>query len=699
MNFYTRLLPWTVVLIGAFYLLFRMMPAPEKEGAMQLEQFGALPAVDGGRVKPIDTVARTTLMIMSGRQECEIGEDEKVPAIKWLLDVMTSSMKDPGKLGDRKVFTIKDAQVVSLAGLKPAEDSKYSYNDLLSMGPKEVKALFDRAGAVLDLEADRRTPFEQELLTLANQLRFVRELGPVAMHYRTFHIDEEGLLGLLGIRPRSGFRYAVEEFAGRMDALQQQADRAEAIEEKRRDPFQTKALELYGNVMRYVQLARQDAPRIVPPQDKDKDGEWQAFAQAEEEAQRVVNAVIQRFRQTAAHNNPEIAKLDNQQIMAQAGPELQKFINPATRAYTKIFAAYARGEAKAFNADVSEYEKELDKLIPEKLGLTHFEAFFNHFAPFYQCAVLYIFVFILACLSWMFFRAPLNRAAFFLAVLTFAVHTLALIGRMYIQGRPPVTNLYSSAVFIGWVCVLVSLILEVIFRNGIGNVLAAVLGALSMLIAHHLAESSGDTMEMMRAVLDTNFWLATHVTCISIGYSATFIAGFLAIMFIVMGVFTRALDRDMHRALSQMIYGIICFATLFSFVGTVLGGIWADQSWGRFWGWDSKENGALLIVIMNALTLHARWAGLVKQRGIAVLALCGNMITGWSWFGTNQLGVGLHAYGFNDQLARALTIFWCSQLAIVAVGLTPLRFWRSFQVQPRVEPSLVPKGSPKLVPQ
>jgi cytochrome c biogenesis factor len=127
-----------------------------------------------------------------------------------------------------------------------------------------------------------------------------------------------------------------------------------------------------------------------------------------------------------------------------------------------------------------------------------------------------------------------------------------------------------------------------------------------------------------------------------------------------------------------MIYGIICFATFFSFTGTVLGGIWADQSWGRFWGWDPKENGALLIVLMNALILHARWAGLVKQRGMAVLAVCGNMVTGWSWFGTNQLGVGLHAYGFNNTLAFGLTVFWFTQLGLIALGLIPFQFLSNF---------------------
>src|SRR5262249_33680239 len=146
-------------------------------------------------------------------------------------------------------------------------------------------------------------------------------------------------------------------------------------------------------------------------------------------------------------------------------------------------------------------------------------------------------------------------------------------------------------------------------------------------------------------------WLATHVTCITLGYVATFVAGFLGILFVLLGVFTSKLDKEMFKSLSQMIYGVVCFATLLSFTGTVLGGIWADQSWGRFWGWDPKENGALLIVLWNALTLHARWGGLVKQRGVALLAIVGNMVTGWSFFGTNQLGVGLHAYGFSNTLA------------------------------------------------
>ena len=130
----------------------------------------------------------------------------------------------------------------------------------------------------------------------------------------------------------------------------------------------------------------------------------------------------------------------------------------------------------------------------------------------------------------------------------------------------------------------------------------------------------------------------------------------------------------------------------------MLGCIWADQSWGRFWGWDPKENGALIIVLWNVLILHARMGGLVRERGIMNLAIAGNIVTAWSWFGVNMLGVGLHSYGFMGKAFWWLTGFVISQLLLIGLGSLPLRYWRSFRDQvpnERVEP---PKGKSQLAP-
>jgi ABC-type transport system involved in cytochrome c biogenesis permease subunit len=290
---------------------------------------------------------------------------------------------------------------------------------------------------------------------------------------------------------------------------------------------------------------------------------------------------------------------------------------------------------------------------------------------------IYVLAFLLACGSWLGWSRALNRSAFYLLLLALAIHTFGLGSRMYLQERPPVTNLYSSAIFIGWGAVIVSLILERIYRDGIGAACAGAIGFVTLIIAHHLA-GSGDTLEMLQAVLDTNIWLATHVVAITTGYSAMFLAGMLAIIYVIRGVFTKSLTKPTADSLARMTYGVVCFATLFSFVGTVLGGIWADQSWGRFWGWDPKENGAVLIVLWCAITLHARWGGFIRQRGLMVMAIFGNIVTSFSWFGVNMLGVGLHSYGFMQKAFPWLLGFIISQLALICAALSPLETWRSF---------------------
>ena len=170
------------------------------------------------------------------------------------------------------------------------------------------------------------------------------------------------------------------------------------------------------------------------------------------------------------------------------------------------------------------------------------------------------------------------------------------------------------------------------------------IGFLTLLLAYNLS-LDGDTFIVLQAVLDTQFWLATHVVTITLGYAATYAAGAWGIVYILFAHVFPLLDDDARRKVLRMLYGTLCFAIFFSFVGTVLGGLWADDSWGRFWGWDPKENGALMIVLWNALVLHARWGGLVKGRGLATLAIGGNIVTTWSYFGVNEFGVGLHAYG------------------------------------------------------
>jgi ABC-type transport system involved in cytochrome c biogenesis permease subunit len=344
--------------------------------------------------------------------------------------------------------------------------------------------------------------------------------------------------------------------------------------------------------------------------------------------------------------------------------------------YSKLGRAWRDQDVTKFNHAVAEAQDELARTWPRLLTKMNAEARFNQAQPFYSSALLYLGAFLLGIVSWLRWPEMLRRGALNILSVAFVLSTVGIGVRMWLESRPPVTNLYSSALFVGWGAVGLCLTLEAIFKNAIGSVVGGLIGFAALVIAHHLA-LGGDTLEMMRAVLDSNFWLATHVVTVTVGYSATFLAGFLGVVYVLRGTLTRSLDPETAKALLKMIHGVVCFATLFSFVGTVLGGIWADQSWGRFWGWDPKENGALLIVMWNSIVLHARWGGLVRDRGLAALVIFGNVVTAWSWFGVNMLGVGLHSYGFMDAAFWWLIAFVVTQVLVIALAMWPITKWRS----------------------
>ena len=470
------------------------------------------------------------------------------------------------------------------------------------------------------------------------------------------------------MEPRAGYRYAIKDFGAYLKDLEREATRAESIEERNRSAYENKVVELAHHVQLFVRVANLDSPGIVPTE-----GNWQSLGEVLEDAQ-------------------------------MGGQP-----HPVAMALFKAMQSYSQHDVDGFNAAVKEYHDYFNDHMPQALRKTGVEVYFNQLEPFYVCSVAYVFLFVLACLSWLGWFESLNRGVFWSMLLIALLHGAALVGRMYLQDRwfVFVTNLYSSAVFIGWGCVLVCLVVECFFRNSIALAVGAAAGAVSLLIAHMLNLESGDTLEMMQAVLDTTFWLATHVTCVTMGYIATFVAGGMGVVYVAAmatsallarvaaggndnlrrflessdsrrgarAFFTRFFDTEASPIMGKMIYGVVCFGMFFSFTGTVLGGLWADYSWGRFWGWDPKENGALLIVIWCALILHARWGGMVKQRGIAILAVLGMIVTSWSWFGTNFLGIGLHSYGFMAGAMWCLFGAWTGILAIAAVGLLPLRQW------------------------
>jgi ABC-type transport system involved in cytochrome c biogenesis permease subunit len=604
------IVPAVVLATAAGWVSMRARPPREPVTEMKLHEFGRLPAAHGGRTLPLDTLASNTLRIISGRETYEDARFKKrQPAIRWLLDVV-SQTRD---YLDHKVIRVENLEVLKALKLKPREGYRYSlaelHHDMTASNEGELRRQTALAAAVPEGERNLTQQKFLEASAKANRIFALRQ----AFDAPDFGNSLEEM-----VQRRAGIEATIKEL----------------------------------NVT---------APRVVPP--ATPEGSWSTLYEA---TYNMIRTAI------VSGKKPETDNPSSQWIgllEAYQKGEVQQFNNVVAE-YGETVAKAAAAEEKYENEQAAAGQesprKPAERLILDRI---EFEAFFNNFSPFILCFALYVAAFVLAVVAWLGWFEGFNRTANWLLWFTFALHTFGLVCRIYISGRPPVTNLYSSAVFIGWAGVLFGLLFEAIFKLGVGNLLAAAIGFPTMLIAYYLTfDNDGDTVGVMQAVLDTNFWLGTHVVCITLGYAATLIAGLLGLITLVMGLIG-ADDAYLRRQLNRMTYGTLCFAIFFSFIGTVLGGLWADDSWGRFWGWDPKENGALMIVLWNALVLHARWGKMVGERGLASLAVIGNIVTAWSWFGVNQMGVGLHAYGFTEGRTLVLALFMLSQLAIVASAL------------------------------
>jgi ABC-type transport system involved in cytochrome c biogenesis permease subunit len=609
-------LPLIFLLLGLALVARSLMPERNKTD-FDLAAFGRLPIVVNGRVKPLDTVARTSLVVLQSSQNITAPDGTTLTPNEWLLDVLFRSSRADAY----QHFEINHPDLLAIFSLTPEEGRNKRRFSFRQLEPK-IDELQRQARLAEPVDAAVRTPFQKAVVLLYSNLGLYIRLKAslVAPDHKDFlgelmTFQQNVVSGVTAVRAKQAGQPHDETLAAQM-------------------------MESGGRFSRMGELGYLLA---VPP----ADGETNTTGW-----QKVGDALIQSF---------------------QSGQ-----ISPSILVYAGLARTWSAGQAKEFNELLALYRAQLEKNFPDSLKKSAAEARFNAAQPFYTAMILYVLAFLIAVISWLAWPVELGRAAFWLLSIAWFLATVGILVRMWLEGRPPVTNLYSSALFVGWIAVGFCLALEYFYRNAIGSVAGGLVGFATLLIGYYLS-LGGDTLEMMRAVLDSNFWLATHVVTVTAGYGATFLAGFLGIIYIARGVFTKSLDKVTADALSRMIYGIVCFATLFSLVGTILGGIWADQSWGRFWGWDPKENGALMIVIWNALLLHARWGGLAKQRGLAALAIFGNIITAWSWFGVNMLGVGLHSYGFMDSAFWWLLGFAGSQLVCIAIGSIPLAHWRSFK--------------------
>lgn len=594
--------------------------APPEPNIASAAALRPLMVIEDGRPKPLDSYARNTLLRYSGRERYA-GQS----AIDWLARVLLT----PQQTYRDEVFLIDHPEVLEAIGAPSRGRGRYSFEELRT-GFVELQEL---ASLATEVPAEQRSLVQRELIRVWNNLLdFTGLLASFRFTYpdqEAFLVDSEAAAGTLQL-PAPG-PYSYLDISLRRTLVEERAAAALAAhgESGRLDETDRIVLGLAQNLRLWDQAYGSMPLPVIPLAGGGQErwlSPWQALAE------------------------PGLAAVAGDELIALRDLQV---------AYVERLQARFDLAARAFEI-AQERRLGAAMVLPQPA----LELFYRRVDPLSYARWAYLLGMALALLALLIGRPLAERAALGALALGFAIHTAGIALRMIISGRPPVTNLYETFVFVAWGAAGVGLYLRQVRRIGIGTLSGLAIGFLLLLISGRFA-AEGDTLRQLQAVLDTNFWLSTHVVVITSGYCACVFAGFIGHVYLFQLVEGRA-GAVRLRQTYRLLFGALAFGLVLSFTGTMLGGIWADQSWGRFWGWDPKENGALMIVLWCALLFHARMGKMIREYGMAVGSVIGIMVVMLAWFGINELGVGLHSYGFTEGVLTGLLVYG----AVEAVFLT-----------------------------
>jgi cytochrome c-type biogenesis protein CcsB len=350
-----------------------------------------------------------------------------------------------------------------------------------------------------------------------------------------------------------------------------------------------------------------------------------------------------------------------------------------------LASSYVQGDGFGFSRAANQLRENLRALSPSiypQERQLRLEYFYNHFNGFYRAIWCYGIALVVLIAARLRKRGrTLQNVGVAIAILGLAFHAAGIVMRCMIAGRPPVTNMYESIIWVSFAVTFFALIFFARYRAPMYLLAALPVTLIALLLVHQMPLAMPSSIDPLVPVLRDNFWLTVHVLTITLSYAAFALA--MGFGHILLWRYTRnpaaaRADAPMHFWL----YRVLQLGVLLLAAGTILGGVWANYSWGRFWGWDPKETWALIALLCYILALHGRLADWWTQFGLAVASVVCFLSVLMAWYGVNfVLGKGLHSYGFGIGGETYVATFVILDLLFVGFAI-----WR-YRTSKRAEPA------------
>lgn len=584
----------------------------------------SLPVQDGGRVKPFSSYASFTMLRLHGARSMKIevnGKNVTIKPVAWMMDALFR----PHLAVQLPTFRLDNSEVLDLIGVKvKGKRDRYSYDEIKDGRDR----LFELEAQYSKIKKEHRQLVEEQTIAFADNIRSFEQL----LSY--FAFARAGVV-MPGRQDAQGNAERTS-----VSMIMQTAPTIRAIiteSQQKKQPIPAHVAGMLQQILDFSNYAVSGL--LVVPSSNHEEANWRP-------AGALIMGVMNGESKTPEADIAEIQRMEN---VVHVSTEDQVAFREQFSKWKQgvVEAAKTRGETRSVSA----------------------ETWYNRKDLFLYALVWFLLGSVLVIPLWLIESETARRWlgwgvwACVLAGLGYCVTAIAM--RVWIMERPPVGNLYDTIIFIAATTVFFVLLIELMTRRRFALAIAPILGAFFVLLSRLFEVGDAkDHMDPLIAVLRSNYWLTIHVITITVGYASGLLSAAVSMVYTI-GRGFHLIARSERRTLTRIAYGCVCLTLLFSLVGTVLGGVWANDSWGRFWGWDPKENGALMIVLWSLAILHARLGGYLKEWGLHIASVFGAILVTFSWWHVNFLGVGLHNYGFTS--GKGAILFAYAFIGLIAI--------------------------------